>query len=210
MTPNRIVAGAVALLGLVVLAAGLLADLGTAPKVAALAAGAVTLLTPAVVWLRGWQAYEARQGEADQPVGWEDLREQLARVTTALGRIGAGGPDVASAAVSEIGFVATRLTEALAASRPERPPVVDPMTAVQAAEDASRHLEVRVMGQEDPIRIPLDRDARDAAAPRTEPAEEDAAEMEDALAAVADLPPGPEDLMVESPEALPPEERGAP
>lgn len=98
MTPNRIVAGATALLGAAVLLAGLLADLGTAPQVAAILAGVVAVLTPAVVWLRGWQAWEARQGEADEPVGWEDLREQLARLAAGLRSAGAAHSE--SAAVS--------------------------------------------------------------------------------------------------------------
>lgn len=133
MTPNRIVAGATALLGAAILLAGLLADLGTAPKVAALLAGAVTILTPAVVWLRGWQAWEARQGEADQPVGWEDLREQLDRVAALLGRqaeplllppvtMPAAEP-LGAAVASELGYVATSLVEAL---RDSRPVVVEP------------------------------------------------------------------------------------
>ena len=113
MTPNRIVAGAVALLGLLTLAAGLLADLGTAPKVAALVAGAIVLLTPTVVWLRGWQAWEARQGEADQPVGWDDLREQVDRLMGALGSV-----VPAPAAAQELGYVATTLVEALRDSVP--------------------------------------------------------------------------------------------
>ncbi len=135
MTPNRIVAGAVALLGLLTLAAGLLADLGTAPQVAALAAGAIVLLTPTVVWLRGWQAWEARQGEADQPVGWDDLREQLERL--------AGVAAPAPAAAQELGYVATTLVEALrdsvpvAAAQVVRDPGTEASGYVPALEDVA-------------------------------------------------------------------------
>lgn len=80
MTPNRIVAVAVAALGVATLIVSMAADLGLAPQAVGIAAGAVVFLTPAVVWLKGWQAYEARQGEADQPVGWDDAEELVRRL----------------------------------------------------------------------------------------------------------------------------------
>jgi hypothetical protein len=121
MTPNRIVAGATALLGALTVLAGLLASLPAAVAVAAVVAGAVGVLTPVVVWLRGWQAWEARQGEADQPVGWDDVREQLERVVGLLGRQPEPVPLTGVESIQapqELGYVAATLVEALRDSVP--------------------------------------------------------------------------------------------
>jgi uncharacterized transporter YbjL len=60
MTPNRIVALIVALLGLVAGALPALADLDW-QSTAGVVSGAVVVLGVAVKWLEGWQAYEATQ-----------------------------------------------------------------------------------------------------------------------------------------------------
>lgn len=82
LTPNRIVAAAVALLGVVVLVAGIVASLAVPAAVAAVIAGAGLIAVPVREWLIGWREHERRQGEGDEPVGWEDLREILERVAT--------------------------------------------------------------------------------------------------------------------------------
>jgi hypothetical protein len=78
-TPNRIVAlgGSIVGLGVAGLAVG--AEI-SGPQAAGLVAGAAVVLKLADRFLVGWQKWEARQGEADQPVSWEDLLEQVRRV----------------------------------------------------------------------------------------------------------------------------------
>lgn len=80
MTPNRITAIGVAALGVILAIAGIAASSG-APEAVAIAAGAGLIAVPAREWLIGWREYERRQGEGDQPVSFEDLREQALRLT---------------------------------------------------------------------------------------------------------------------------------
>lgn len=78
-TPNRIVAFGGGLLALIAGVAG--AAAGIAP-----AGAAVMLVSIAAAaglareWLIGWREYEARQGEADQPVDWDDAEELVKRL----------------------------------------------------------------------------------------------------------------------------------
>ncbi len=189
MTPNRITAAGVALLGAALALAGLVAPLGAPAQVAALVAGAVTVLTPAVVWLRGWQAYEARQGEADQPVSLDDVREQLARLA-------ASPPEAAVEALqsSVPEYVATQMIEALQASVPSSwaaapAPVVDPATGPSG-------YVARPAGDDEPDEL--------GGVVVPEPVAE--AQLQE----VAGAHPEPGALLIHEPPDLPPDERGAP
>ena len=73
-TPNRIVAFGGAACSIVVGAVGTLAGIA-GPGAAVMAAGIVGAAALAREWLIGWREHEARQGEADQPVGWDDVEE---------------------------------------------------------------------------------------------------------------------------------------
>lgn len=93
LTPNRIVAFGTAALGAVVLVAGIAASLAVPAAVAAVLAGAALVAVPVREWLVGWREHEARQGEADEPVGWDDLLELAQRfedpgTLEVLGRLG--------------------------------------------------------------------------------------------------------------------------
>ena len=78
-TPNRIVALGTGVLGIAGAAVAVAAEL-TGPQAAGLIAGAAVVLGIAREWLVGWQKWEARQGEADQPVSWDDAEEILGRL----------------------------------------------------------------------------------------------------------------------------------
>jgi hypothetical protein len=76
-TPNRIVAIGTAAAGVVILVAGFAASLAVPAAVAAVLAGAALIAVPVREWLIGWREFEARQGEADEPVDWADVREAI-------------------------------------------------------------------------------------------------------------------------------------
>lgn len=78
-TPNRIVAFGGGALALVVGVAGTAAGIA-GPGAAVLLGGIVAFATLAREWLVGWRAWEDRQGEADQPVSWDDAEEVVRRL----------------------------------------------------------------------------------------------------------------------------------
>jgi hypothetical protein len=73
-TPNRIVALGTGAIGVAIAAASLAAAEG-GPQAAGVAAGVLAFVVPAREWLIGWREFEARQGEAEEPVSWADLAE---------------------------------------------------------------------------------------------------------------------------------------
>ena len=83
-TPNRIVALGGSVIGLGVAGLAVATEV-SGPQAAGLVAGAAVVLKLADRFLVGWQKWEALQGEADEPVTWEDLIEQARRL---------GDPDV--------------------------------------------------------------------------------------------------------------------